>query len=48
VERGPGEWTLFLRGDNLLDEEIRNATSLLREMAPEAGISVEAGVRLEF
>jgi iron complex outermembrane receptor protein len=48
VARGPGTWTVFLRGDNLLDEEIRNSASLLRDMAPEAGLNVEAGVRVEF
>ncbi|MFM7272639.1 MAG: TonB-dependent receptor, partial [Gammaproteobacteria bacterium] len=48
IERGSTEWVLFLRGENLLDEEIRNATSVLREVAPEAGRSVEAGVRLAF
>ncbi|MBK6278722.1 MAG: TonB-dependent receptor [Gammaproteobacteria bacterium] len=45
---GGGDWTLFLRGENLLDEEIRNASSLLRDVAPEAGLNVEAGVRLAF
>lgn len=42
------EWTFFLRGENLLDEEIRNASSLLRDVAPEPGLNVEAGVRLAF
>jgi iron complex outermembrane receptor protein len=48
VDGDSGEWVLFLRGDNLLDEEIRNATSLLRDLAPEAGRTVEAGIRLSF
>ena len=39
---------LFANARNLLDEEIRNATSLLRDFAPEAGRSVEAGVRFHF
>ena len=34
--------------NNLLDEEIRNATSFLRDQAPEAGRSVELGIRLSF
>lgn len=42
------EWTLFLRGENLLDREVRNAASLLRDIAPEAGRSIEAGLRLHF
>ncbi|GAA5525290.1 putative TonB-dependent receptor NMB0964 [Microbulbifer aestuariivivens] len=39
---------LFASGRNLLDEEIRNSTSLLRDFAPETGRSVEAGIRLLF
>ncbi|MBB5211456.1 TonB-dependent receptor [Microbulbifer hydrolyticus] len=39
---------VFANARNLLDEEIRNATSLLRDFAPEAGRSIEAGVRLHF
>ncbi|TLM79179.1 TonB-dependent receptor [Microbulbifer harenosus] len=39
---------LFANARNLLDEEIRNATSLLRDFAPEAGRSIEAGVRFHF
>ncbi|MFD1216998.1 TonB-dependent receptor [Microbulbifer celer] len=40
--------TVFASARNLLDEEIRNATSLLRDFAPEPGRSVEAGVRFHF
>jgi iron complex outermembrane recepter protein len=47
-ERGSATWTVFLRGDNLLDQEIRNAASFLRDIAPEAGLNVEAGVRFDF
>lgn len=39
---------LFVRGRNLLDSEIRNATSLLRLYTPEPGRGVELGVRLEY
>ena len=45
---GDDEWTVFLRAENLLDREVRNAASLLRDIAPEAGRSVEVGVRLRF
>lgn len=45
---GAAEWIVFLRGENLLDREVRNAASLLRDLAPEAGRSLEAGVRLRF
>ncbi|MEL7449723.1 MAG: TonB-dependent receptor [Pseudomonadota bacterium] len=47
---GPADGNLlvFLRGRNLLDEEIRSATSFLRNFAPEPGRSVEAGIRYDF
>jgi iron complex outermembrane receptor protein len=38
----------FLRGDNLLDQEVRNSVSFLRNFSPEAGRSVEIGVRTTF
>ena len=40
-----GELKLFARGDNLLDEEIRNHASLLKSFAPEAGRSFRIGLR---
>lgn len=42
------EVTLFLALNNITDEEIRLSTSFLRDVAPEAGFSVEAGVRWTF
>jgi iron complex outermembrane recepter protein len=39
---------LYLRGDNLLDEDARRHTSPLKEFAPLPGRSLGAGVRLEF
>lgn len=39
---------LFLRGNNLTDEEIRNASSFLRAYAPEPGRSLEVGLRYGF
>ena len=45
---GDDGWAVFLRAENLLDREARNAASLLRDIAPEAGRSVEVGVRLRF
>ncbi|MYA36407.1 MAG: TonB-dependent receptor [Gammaproteobacteria bacterium] len=39
---------VFLRGENLLDEEIRNHVSLLKNYAPEPGRGVIAGVRFEY
>ncbi|SDK62899.1 TonB-dependent receptor [Microbulbifer yueqingensis] len=48
VEVGGSDAVLFASARNLLDEEIRNSTSLLRDFAPEPGRSVEAGVRFLF
>ncbi len=39
---------VFLRGENLLDEEIRNHVSLLKNYAPEPGRGVRLGVRFEY
>lgn len=45
---GENDLTLFLSLHNLTDEEIRLSTSFLRDVAPEAGRSVEAGLRYRF
>lgn len=45
---GDSDLTLFLSLNNLTDEEIRLSTSFLRDVAPEAGRSVEAGLRYIF
>lgn len=42
------DYTLFLKGTNLSNAEIRNASSYLRDIAPEAGRSVQVGVRVKF
>jgi iron complex outermembrane receptor protein len=42
------DYTLFLKATNLTNEEIRNASSYLRDIAPEAGRSVQVGVRVKF
>jgi len=42
------ELTLFAKGRNLTDEEIRLSTSFLRGFAPEAGRSVEVGFRFTY
>ena len=39
---------VFLRGKNLLDEEIRNHVSFLKNHAPEPGRGVMLGVRFEY
>ncbi len=38
----------FAKGNNLLDQTIRNSTSFLRNFSPEAGIGAELGVRVDF
>ena len=47
TERGV-ELMIFIKGRNLANEEIRLSTSYLRGFAPEAGRSVEAGVRYRY
>lgn len=42
------EITLFANGKNLLNENIRNSVSFLRNFAPEAGRSAEIGVRVSY
>ena len=41
-------WEIFLKGDNLLDEEARPHTSFLKELAPLPGRNIGMGVRLFF
>lgn len=48
INTAAADYVLFLRGNNLLNEEIRNATSFLREVAPQAGRNIEVGVRITF
>jgi iron complex outermembrane receptor protein len=43
-----GEFTLFAKANNLLDETIRNHASILKDVAPEAGRSLLIGLRFEF
>lgn len=40
--------SLYLRGSNLLDEEIRRATSFIKDFAPAPGQSVYIGVRMSI
>lgn len=39
---------LFAKGKNLLNENIRNSTSYLRNFAPEPGRSAEIGIRMSY
>ena len=42
------DWDLFLKGHNLLDEDIRNSTSYLKDQAPQIGRNFILGVRAAF
>ncbi len=41
-------WSIFIQGQNLTDRDIRNATSFLREIAPETGRNLTIGLRYQF
>jgi len=40
--------SVILKGQNLFDQTIRNATSFLRDIAPEAGRNLTLAVRYQF
>ncbi|MBT8041088.1 MAG: TonB-dependent receptor [Xanthomonadales bacterium] len=42
------EWDLFFKGHNLLDEDIRNSTSYLKDQAPQIGRNFILGLRLSM
>jgi iron complex outermembrane receptor protein len=42
------ELKVFVRGNNLLDDEIRNHASFLRNFAPEPGRGFMVGLRFEY
>jgi iron complex outermembrane recepter protein len=52
VFTGPGDnsfdWQVYVKGQNLLDEDIRNSTSYLKDEAPQIGLNVIFGVRAYF
>lgn len=39
---------VFVRATNLLDDDIRHSSAFLRDVAPEAGRGISAGIRLTF
>lgn len=45
---GESDLKLFARGDNLLDEQVRNHASFLKNYSPEFGRGVTVGVRYEY
>lgn len=48
IDGDNANYTLFVRGGNLLNETIRDATSFLREFSPQAGRNFELGMRMTF
>ncbi|MCW2101363.1 UNVERIFIED_ORG: iron complex outermembrane receptor protein [Pseudomonas psychrophila] len=45
---GGSLWLAFVKGDNLTDQTVRYASSILRDIAPAPGRSVEVGLRTTF
>jgi len=45
---GDSEMLLFAKGKNMLNENIRNSTSYMRNFAPEPGRSAEIGIRVNY
>ncbi|WP_408152349.1 TonB-dependent receptor [Paraburkholderia strydomiana] len=45
---GATNWLAYVRGDNLTNQEIRYASSVVRDIAPEGGRSVMVGMRTTF
>jgi len=48
VDLKSGELLFFAKGNNLLDETIRDHTSFLKNYAPEPGRGVRLGVRYTY
>ena len=42
------QWQAYVRGINLTNQDIRYATSVLRDVAPEGGRAVMVGLRGSF
>ncbi|NML30503.1 TonB-dependent receptor [Paraburkholderia sp. G-4-1-8] len=45
---GSTNWLAYVRGDNLTNQEIRYASSVVRDIAPQGGRSVMVGLRTTF
>ena len=43
-----GDMVVYAKGNNLLNENIRNAASFLRNFQPEPGIGVELGISIKY
>ena len=45
---GRSQWLAFVKGDNLTNETVRYASSILRDIAPAPGRGIEVGLRTTF
>ena len=45
---GGSQWLAFVNGDNLTNQTVRYASSILRDIAPAPGRSVQFGIRTTF
>lgn len=45
---GDSRWLAFVKGANLTNQTVRYASSILRDIAPAPGRSVEAGIKVAF
>jgi iron complex outermembrane receptor protein len=45
---GSTNWLAYVRGDNLTNQDVRYASSVVRDIAPEGGRSVMVGLRTTF
>jgi iron complex outermembrane receptor protein len=45
---GESQWLAFVNGENLTNQTVRYASSILRDIAPAPGRSVEVGLRTTF
>jgi iron complex outermembrane receptor protein len=42
------DMVIYAKGNNLLNENIRNSASFLRNFQPEGGIGAELGIRISY
>jgi iron complex outermembrane receptor protein len=47
-EVGASQWLAFVNGENLTNQTVRYASSILRDIAPAQGRSIEVGLRTTF
>ncbi|WP_150667862.1 TonB-dependent receptor [Pandoraea anhela] len=45
---GGAQWLAYLKGENLTNQEVRLASSVLRDIAPQGGRAVRVGLRTTF